>query len=296
MNNIMRMIALLLCIAVLCMSLCSCQYLDDAKESAAYYLDDSKNSFTFRGQTYRRITTKSNQMFILDDTATENVCHVAAPDVPVLMVARYGNLMVFNITDDAPIVINVLQTAVDESYYSDGYYASYEIGNDYSWTYAYYVREDEYDRIRMLLEENPVDRYFTRVYNYDSDVQWDGRADMSRRLLDEATGQAIDRTLQDGKLTDWRILMLYNCYTVSLYPCDTEMLITNGKSYTLVTNNVDYYLCDDINYQLKKVSDGDREQMRKLYNQNRDAAGYADINWFADRCEDINGELDYSRN
>lgn len=291
MKRIVKLISLFLCIAMLCVTLCSCQYLDDAKDRSAYYTDESKESFTFRDHTYRKIDLNSNQMFILDDTATEYTCHVAGSDVPVLMVAGYGNLMVFNATDDAPIVVNVLQTHVDESYYSGGYYASYEIGSDYSWVYAYYVREDEYDRISDLIEKKPINRYFTRLYQYN--YSWDGRADVSRRLLDEAATQAVDRTLQDGELTDWRSLKQYDCYTVSLYPCDKDMLITNGKSYIMVTNNVDYYICDETTYKLRKVADADNAPIRRLYSLNRESAGYADINWYADRCEDINGTLIY---
>ena len=280
MKRIVKVIALTLCAAMLCVSLCSCQYLDDVKARAAYYTDNSATGFTFMGHTYRIIMPqKSYQQFIIDDSAFDNTCHVSTDDVPVLMVASHGDQMTFNTFDEIPTVIMVFTNHVYENEFLDFYQDSY--------LHRYYVLEEEYDRIAKLLREDPIDRYFTRIYRYGVDQPWDGRTDVSLHLLDEATTAAVNRTLKEGELTDWRTLRQYDCYTVALYPCDPDMLITNGKSYTLVTDSVDFYLCDDMNYALKKVSQEDHELIRKLYSVNRDSAGYADISWYAEMYDDL---------
>lgn len=283
MKNLLKRTALFLLIAALCISLCSCQYLDDAKARAAYYADDSKESFTFRDYTYRKIGyehLKNFRSFIMDDTYYDNQCHAATQDIPVLMAARFGDLMTFNATDEAPAVITVYPLHVDEDAWTP-YQDTY--------TYVYYAREDQYDRIISILEESEIDRYFTHVdrYNYD---EWDGRLSPSSYLLDEETSAAVKRTLSGGEAAEWRDLIAYDCYTVTLYPCDSEMMITNGTTYLLVTNSVDYYLCDEITYTLKKVGEDDYELMRRLYSLNRSSAYYADPVWYANMHDRIVSE------
>ena len=284
MNNILKRITLFLLIAVLCISLCSCQYLDDAKARAAYYTDNSRESFTFRGYTYLKIGSehlKNYRSFITDEIYYDNLCHAATSDVPVLMVASYGDRMVFNATDEAPEVITVFPYHVDEDAWTP-YQDSY--------TYEYYAREDRYDRIVKILEESEIDRYYTHIDRYDSYDEWDGRMSPSNYLLDEETSNAVKRTLISGESADWRDLLSYDCYTVMLYPCDSEMMVTSGATYLLVTNSIDYYVCDEITYTLKKVSDDDYELMRKLYSLNRYSAYYADPVWYANMHDRIVSE------
>ena len=290
MKRILKLTALTLCIAALCVSLCSCQYLDDAKAKSVYYTDDSRESFTFRGSIYQKIPTVSRERFIFDSTVYGY--HVAAQDVPVLMTSGYGDLMVFNETSaqEAPAVIEVVPVSVDEESFIS-------FRNAYDWIddekiYNIYAREDLYEMIVQKLEKAELSRYYTYTYSYDETVPWQGGTYV-RQMLDADMTAAVDRTLREGALTDWNSLGSYEWVTIELYPCDDDMLITNGKTYHVITNSLDYYLCDDTDYRLYKASDDDFEVFRKLYKTQRDSVGVADIEWYAEAYGDRQREAQY---
>ena len=57
MKKTFKIIALVLAVAVVAFSLCSCRALDEAKANQAFYIDDSKEEILYNDITYRLFKT-----------------------------------------------------------------------------------------------------------------------------------------------------------------------------------------------------------------------------------------------
>ena len=304
MKKFIKLTALVLCIAALCVSLCSCQYLDDAKYKTAVYTDDAKASFTFRGSLYKKMEISDKLSFIISDVQGDR--YVTAPDVPVLLSKSYGDMMNYDANEEkSPTVIRVyrnldetLTDLSDSDVYidpvirsaadsvMDDYIDNYIVQGQFYTDYSYYVREDKYDGIKSAVDNAVMDHYFTLVYTYnDPDIPYQGGKYLPA-LLDDDTTEVIKRTLSGkenatwddiGGSTDW--------YSIQLASCDKDMLLSDNSSYnsnvTLITNTTDYYLfyLND-STKLYKVSDDDFNVIRKVYSMCKDSLEYLDIDFY----------------
>ncbi len=92
MKRVLKIIALALVIAMLSVSLCSCDEIDKMRTQHAAWIEPDE-SFTLGGETYRRVTN----ITYFDLTATERA-YLTDSDVPLLLMKDYGKA--FNINHE----------------------------------------------------------------------------------------------------------------------------------------------------------------------------------------------------
>ena len=272
MKRFVKVIALIACAAMLCAALCSCQMLDEAKKSTAYFTDNTKTALTFNGNTYRRIETPKGVSFILNDT--KDNYHAASPDIPVLLAGSYGKTMLVQQKDaDDPRMVAVITSEYYDYYssdYSDGYYKD---------KLQYYLKEDAYDEVKSLIENAECDHYCTYVYRYDYAVN---EAPSGNILLNDDQTAAVNRTLSEAKKVKWSDLSIRDDWeSISLVSCDESMLVTDNKRVHIVTNGYDFYLYEDsgdnLHEALYSISDDDCKAISQLYQICQYSMEYEDI-------------------
>jgi hypothetical protein len=185
----------------------------------------------------------------------------------------------------AALNVNVDTSAIDADSLLSALRNSYYYAED---RFTYYVREDKYEDTKKLLESAELDRYYMNVYEHHNDDQTDWYAKESgyyisvNKLLDQDMTDAVNRTLKDGAKATWIDLEQKRTewYSFQIYPCDEDILITNGKIYNIVTDTFDYYIYEDNNDDvLYQVSNDDFEQFRRMYKLNDESIGVEDVSW-----------------
>ena len=266
MKKAVKIIAIVMCIAVIGSTLCSCTMLDEAKEHSAVFTDESHNSFTFRGNTYVKlndISDDSSLSFIINYSSLDY--HIIDPDVPVLLSGMFGDTMMFDNGINEPLLISVMNDSVYEDKHSD--YALAESSNS---DMDYYVREDKYDDVLKLLGTAKVDHLYTSVYEYDDiTVPWNGGT-YKDVLIDDDAVKAVENTLKNGEQFKWSDINDDYWNTLELYSCDKDIMITDGRNYELiVTEGYSYYINDASpaanSSILYKVAPEDIGTLTKLY-------------------------------
>ena len=244
MKQFMRIIAVALCLIILGVTLCSCQYLEDKKVNCAVYCDDSKESLTFRGNTYRQIKPKKDQQIIVSDNT---VAFVTTKDVPVLLSTQFGERLDFNGYEEHPAVLRC-DSRADEAYYAYPVSIDSSLHNLSAAYFAngtaemrYYVREDKLDEISKVIENAELNEYFT--YNFND---FDYSNKYSNEKINDKVKEAINAALKEGekinysKLSnqDWNALN----WCMWAYPCDKNMYVTDTGSILIASDRLNFYL------------------------------------------------------
>jgi len=274
MNKSIRIIALIACAAILCAALCSCQMLDEAKKTTAYFTDDTMKELTFHGNTYKLVDSPKGVSFLMNDTIYGY--HAAAPDVPVLLAGSYGKSLVFQREEkDDPRIVAVISEIVD--YYGSG---DFSVGSYYSDKMTYYLKESEYESLQKLITDADCDYYFMYTYKYDDDYK------AQNILLDDASVTAVKHAMTDGKKVKWSELSSRSeWYGIELFSCDKDKLITDNRNLRIITNSEEFYVYDesasDPKAPLHQALKEDYDAMKKVYNQCE----------YSIECEDIEGRV-----
>ena len=226
MKKVFQISALLLIIALLTVSLCSCRSLETAKANQAFYLDNNvKSEIILRDTIYRKIYL-GNLSFI--DAGNyglrENGCYVTEKGVPVLLSSWYGDL--YSISNDES-VINVFG--------------------------EYYVREDKYEAVKEAADSAVLDHYYISYY---PDSYYSGRYDdiaskhydtdtVSNIILDQDVTDAINKALATDD-SDKRQLtqdQLYSVEALMIERCDKDMIVTTfDNDLVLLRDGESFYV------------------------------------------------------
>ncbi len=251
MKKVIRIIAVAICITLLGVTLCSCQYLDDKKDNHAIYCDDSKTSFTFRGYTYKKISSPSNMSFIEPKTDFTNA-YVTEKDVPVLLSESYGNTMAFSAKEKNPVIIHIVSRGIGYvspvSIRQSSYWAEYE---DISGVFA---REDHYDELTEKVKAAKLDSYYVTKYKdysanayfYESSYE-DIIDPYEFELVSDEVAEAVNDSLLNGKKVKYTKLESDGWDSINIIPCDKDMILTNNNNVVFFKNKGDYYLLQTLN-------------------------------------------------
>ncbi len=85
MNKLFKLISLFAVVAMLAVTLCSCDMIDDKREHHAIWIE-SNESFELGGKVYRRVSDKQGM-----NIAALSDARVTTKNVPVLLAERYGS-------------------------------------------------------------------------------------------------------------------------------------------------------------------------------------------------------------
>lgn len=297
MKKIIRIIAVALCVAILGVMLCSCQYLEDKKHDRAVFADDSKECIEFRGYTYKRISLPADVVIMDGDSYYGYQAFVSTKDVPVLLNSIYGQPITFDFSEENPPILqcykedkNVSNDATERfvrfSYTYTYNYFGYELDSD-----KCYVREDRYDELKEELQNAILDHYYYYDYHEEeyNDVYYEDRSMVELKLVDDDLTKSINETLKSGKTIDYTTLKdsdSWNSYWLSY--CDKNKLVkddskelrifynsTNDKYYLLQTS---YSLAN--HKELIEVPKSDNQLFKKLFDEQKDEVTFDDDLYF----------------
>ena len=261
MKRIIKVIAFALCIAMLGVTLCSCQYLEDKKNNRAVFTDDSKEAIEFRGNTYKKIKLPKD-VSVLFGSESSQESYVTTKDVPVLLSSMYGQHFAYNTKEENPLIIQCYKE-IDYNFETNG--VNQFLSNSYSKYSAFglqdsekcYVREDRYEELSKELENPNLDHYYYYDYSYEN-----GELDIGDysyysnsgefyspvyeyKLINEELTNAINDTFKNGKKVDYKKLKDEGWSTFWLDYCDQNLLLTSdSNSLDIFYDSADkkYYL------------------------------------------------------
>lgn len=269
MKRTVRIIALIACAAILCMSLCSCEALDEAKRATAYFTDDTRQALTFHGKTYTRIETPTTGLhFIMNDT--ERGYRAVTPDIPVLLAANYGTAMLFQRSDnESPKVVAV----ANNSYYYNYNVEYRESVYSFRDNKTYYLKDETAAEVKDLLDNAVCDHFCVFVYDYETgetDEYGEPETINCNVMIDDDATAAVNRAIAAKKQIKWSSLNPSDgWYYIDLVCCDSSMLVTDSKIYKILTNDSQFYLYEDALYYdsplYEFVDDNDLRAISKVY-------------------------------
>ena len=180
-----KRIAALVLLAALALSLTSCLSLDEAKAHHMKFTDDSFETVSFGGKTYKRLPSdKNGYMFNLAFFETENYW-LTAEDVPVLLSDRYGSAARYEKDHD---LIYCPAFYFD----SDGgeYYMYYSSDS----SQYFYATEEHYDEYSKMLSEPDLTAFATTVLELsDPDEETYGSYKEKALILSEEASALLCR-------------------------------------------------------------------------------------------------------
>lgn len=191
----------LLILSVMCMSLCSCQALDDMRNNQAFWTDTSKEEITYNGTNYKYIPVSlTTELYPCDVYDSQLYLYITEKDVPVLLSSTGDNA---TISYDKNII-----TRYSESGASN----------------VYYVEESMYDEVIDDIKNNKFDNYC--VYQYVQTELQDHSYDYSfeYRMLNEEEQKAVEDVLENVK----PVIIEDYSYSLYSYGADIQKCDKNG--------------------------------------------------------------------
>lgn len=225
-------------VILICVSLCSCNFIDELRSKQAFY--DAPDRITFRDEVYIKLPECDNLKYY-----SEAYGNVTEKDVPVLLSDSYGQSFSFN--ND----LSLLRIS---------------LGN-------YYVREDLYDQYYNVISNKPtLDRY---CISGERDNDYGSSREYFEVVLSDEAKQAIDNALLGEKvnISDYYwdgevIVKLTDEKGFFLKTTDLRILKYNGKMYVLFFNDgveSTYPLSESVYDELNKFFSYDKDSSLYYY-------------------------------
>lgn len=208
MEKTLKISALALVIAMLCLSFCGCTALDERKETHAVWTEKgSKDSITYNGEVYKLLENEDghNPLYNHDEWYA---LYVTEPNVPRLFSHRFG--IDLDITSDENYIFGYLydEYKVGFNPYDELY--SFETYSDSAYgREVFYCKEDIYDEVNEKI--NAEINYTGYGYEY-----WDyNNSDNPRNYyyLSDNDVKLIDKILEETEPTT-------NCDIPYTYMCE----------------------------------------------------------------------------
>ena len=229
MKRTLKISALALVIAMLCLSFCGCAALDDRKDTHAVWTQKgSKDSITYNGEVYKLLENEDEHNPAYNE---ENLLtlYVTEPDVPAILSKRFG--IDLQLSSDENFITGVLYDEYNIGYHNDspipltGEYGLYaETG---FFTLVFYCKEDMYDEITEKLEAGV--NYTGYGYGY-----WafeDGNENSYHFFyLSDEDAKFMDKVIDEVKAND-SCNLDDSCYSLCTLKSVSEDNCFGGKEY-----------------------------------------------------------------
>ena len=272
MKKTFKIIALVLAVAVVAFSLCSCRALDEAKANQAFYIDDSKEEILYNDITYRLFKT-GNLEFIKPWSYSYNDHnkgrYVTEIGVPTLLSSWYGD--------------------------------SYELHHDGTILSIFdqdYVREDQFDHLKEIISNSSLDHFVLSYWSYPDYDDFSTDSDQENVLLDDETTEAIQRTLNTSLKDRVKYDTVDYVDLIRVNACDADLFFANYMKTTyIIKDDFDYYLWDGNSNEklICPVSKDDVKLFRTFFDTYPSAVVSENLSWyFEDNYEYYNSSPDSS--
>lgn len=251
MKKTIRIISIVMCIALLCIMLCSCQFLEDRKNERAVYTDKEKSSFVFRDMTYKKLESMpARTSFILPDSLSFGFA--TTKDIPLLMASAYGDSINYDQEEKNPIVVSCYQTDEHEQDYNlrhrfFGEGRSAYIYNEHGDT-GYYVREDKFCEIEKAIKSSVLDEYYIQAQYFDDiTVPYKGGG-VRNELISKEITEVVRQSLKDENSVSSEEFHGGAWNVIQINSCDKDLILTDNRVIQLITDGKEYYLAQMLDY------------------------------------------------
>lgn len=220
MKKSIKIVALLLCIGIMGVLFCGCDYLDQQKASHGI-LSEDKQTITFRGNTYKYLEGGENiyipYIFNYSYVYSNDVT-VTDADVPVLVKDAYSYYTSYNEYCDI-FSVEISENTTDDLY--NTYYTSY------------FCNEKDYEKYSQALANNKLDRIGVEFYKIiDNDNGYKEYYNME--VLSESASNEILSLIGDPyKLNSENYDEIMDRYDSvglqnALYKCDADAILAEN--------------------------------------------------------------------
>ena len=278
MKRFIKTTALALTAVISSVTLSSCSYLDELKETTGVYTDSTHEEVIFRNERYKRIVPEDVYQFIYNgyDIMYYRDGYLRDADVPILLSKEYGRSMSFLETknsishkDENPILIQVYPIT---NYNYEGSDKDSD-NEDYQNVVSFYVREDKYDIYNKAFSKGDFGHYCADKKSTISDNTGFKYKDIVKTLVPEKYTDIINRTLSNDDTLKEVYKDVYT-YTLTLTCCDENMLIQNDYIVKITKHNGEYYIqkydmYEDSAYNVRfhKVTESDKAEISQMFSE-----------------------------
>ena len=190
-------------LAVVLLSLCSCNMLDELKNKHVIYDENSPETLEFRGEKYERIRLKP--LVILNCGLSETV-YAEKRGFPILLLDEFGAYSVYCEEKD---IFHI---------------------NSYGHVGGYFAHEDKAEEYRKMIENNDLSYLKFDYYEYDQTLQ--KRIEKSY-ILEEELMKNISELTTSGEVSQIDSSEILHC--LELIRCDeTNLLESELNGITIV--------------------------------------------------------------
>lgn len=258
MKRFFRLSALVIALVLLALTLCSCQYVDDARSHQAFYTDDTKREISYGDHVYK-ILNPGNRSFVFTGTYVDDYFYsVTEKDVPALLARFEGDFIDFN---EERTIMRMWD----------------------SW----YIRDDVYNRVKDALQNSELDHYWFSYIEYPEEDDLSSDMRQENVLLDDETTEAVNRTLalpEDERISYTELSDSdYGSKIIYLSNCDKDMFITDSSTVYLLNDRGEYYIWNGNEYDensIFPVSEDDRAIIKRVFDDYPDAADEYNVRWY----------------
>jgi len=265
MKKSIKIIALCLSLTLFGVLFAGCDMLDQMKANHAI-LSEDKETISFRGETYKRLSTDVNLYYTYYYGNELGKISVTDEDVPVLLSDTYCYYSQYDKTKDI-FRVDISQepesTHRTEFFYIESYAYSYVIDT------VYFCNEKDYDTYTTAIENNVLDRIGfeyekeTEVYNYYYTLEVASQEISSEILGYVKAPEKLSKDLFDEKVEDYSL----ECLMSSLFKCDSEGLLAEPlDGYDIQRDSEgNAYLMNYITETAVKLSDETAKALKDKY-------------------------------
>ncbi len=224
MKKFIKLACLALTLILLCLTFCSCNKLDEMKDSQAFYKGED---IVFRGEIYKKLPQLYEGTFI--HSYDTQLGQLTKDDVPVLLSGMFGNTIFYSPN-------GIIHTNL---YHGPN---SSEI---------YYCREDIYVYLSEAIKKNELNYMFVSYYDYNSEKT-------KFQMLDEYLTAIFKNTIVTEPLCNYEDYYNDNSQTyhteIYINVSDEKMLL-HGQDFELIydLSSKKYNLIDHHNYVVLSV-------------------------------------------
>lgn len=297
MKKTFKIIALVLAVAVVAFSLCSCRALDEAKENRGIYSDDHL-SIEFKGETYRFFDPKDYSI-ISDAYMGWNQYHATDKELPLLLAGWYGDTMSLN-REKTVIETSIPISTIMKEISNEAVYNAVDhqvVGAMYGNNNATYVREDLYEDTKGAAEADKLECFFIEYYensyyDYDFGTRWSDWKDYNEAysdsyrivLLEDDVTKIINSALKTPSKDKISYKELSENQTdISFQACDKNLILRDwDANYYFVHDQGKYYFWDGKTSDEKcmvPLNQDDSEIIDDLFDRYPYAVDGAQVGW-----------------
>ena len=221
MKKIKIIIALAL-VAATAFSLTSCLSLDEAKAHHMKFTDDTFETISFAGKTYKKLPKSDTGCLFNTYLFGDETYWLTKEDVPVLLSKRYGLWSSYDSSHD----IICSGPVFEGEYWSNG-----ELDSDTAG--GFFTTEEHYEEYKKMLDEPELVTFTTTVWEFDEEL---GKYSDKALTLPEDAAKLFDAEIRNMESGDLKNELSDDTLQQTFYRSSADGFVIDGTSINVISN------------------------------------------------------------